>query len=116
MILPYVEQAFFDRIGDVAAESRADSVELTEALERETAARSALVDYRDNVSLQEALGMDSFTEGLIARQRAVEGATGAVERAKQTATGIDLPSVEHLAEVWPDLNPSERQRAARASD
>jgi site-specific DNA recombinase len=110
VILPYVERVFFDRVGDVSAESRIESVELTQALENQSAAEAALVEYRDDLSLQTLLGLDSFKDGLEARQRALVDASGDVERAKQLASGVDLPSIEHLARVWPDLSAAERQR------
>jgi DNA invertase Pin-like site-specific DNA recombinase len=110
VILPYVEQAFFDHIGDVAAESRVESVELMQALDEQSAAEAALTEYRDDLSLQELLGMASFKDGLKARQTALQGAIESAERAKQLASGVDLPPVEHLTNVWPDLTPAERQR------
>jgi site-specific DNA recombinase len=110
IILPYVEQTFFDHIGDVSAESRIDSVELTQALENESAAQTTLVTYRDDLSMQTLLGMDSFKDGLATRQRALADASADVERAKQLASGVDLPSVAHLTKVWPNLAPAERQR------
>ncbi len=110
VILSYVEQAFFDHIGDVAAESRVESVELTQALDEQSAAEAALVAYRDDLSVQELLGMDSFKEGLKPRQTALQEATEAAERAKQLASGTEFPSVETLTNVWPDLSAAERQR------
>ncbi len=110
IILPYVERSFFEYIGDVSAESRVDSVELTQALDEQQAAESALIAYRDDLETQKLLGMDSFNDGLRARQNALQDATEAAERAKQLATGTDLPSVEHLTHVWDDLSLAERQR------
>jgi DNA invertase Pin-like site-specific DNA recombinase len=109
-VLPHVERAFFEHVGDVAAESRVETVELTQALDEQSAAQATLTEYRDDLELQKALGLDSFKDGLKARQEALQEATGAVERAKQLATGVALPPVEHLVDVWPDLSPAERQR------
>ncbi|HME02209.1 MAG TPA: hypothetical protein VKG38_04165, partial [Solirubrobacteraceae bacterium] len=110
VILPYVEERFFDYVGDIAAESRVESVELTQALIEQSAAEAALIEYRDDLGLQELLGMDSFKDGLKTRQTALQRAVTATERAKQVASGVDLPSVERLTNVWPDLDPAERQR------
>jgi site-specific DNA recombinase len=110
VVLPYVERAFFDHVGDVSAESRIESVELTQALENQSTAEGALIAYRDDLSLQTLLGMESFKDGLEARQRAFLDASRDVDQAKQLARGVDLPSVEHLTNVWPELNPAERQR------
>jgi site-specific DNA recombinase len=110
VILPYVEAAFFEYVGAIASESRVESVELTQALDEQSAAERALIDYRDDLSLQELLGIDSFKDGLRARQTALQRAIETVERAKRLAGGSDLPPVEHLTNVWSDLSPGERQR------
>lgn len=110
VILPYVEQAFFAYVGDVAAESRIDSVELTQALADSASAEAALVEYRDDVSLQMVLGMESFAKGLRVRQEAVQRSVEALEHAKQTASGVDLPTIERLTAIWPELDAAERQR------
>ncbi len=110
MILPFVESAFFAYVGDIAAESRVESVELSQALEGLQAAEAALVAYRDDVALQAVLGMESFRDGLDVRQSAVHDATTTVEQAKQLASGLDLPPRERLMDMWPQLRPSERQR------
>jgi DNA invertase Pin-like site-specific DNA recombinase len=110
LVLPHVERAFFDHIGDIAAESRVESVELTQALEMQSAAEAALIAYRDDLSLQQLLGMESFKDGLQARQQAFLDASEDVGRAKQLASGVSLPPVEHLTNVWPGLSPAERQR------
>jgi hypothetical protein len=109
-ILPYIETELFTHVGDVAAESQVESVELTQALEDEASAREVLTSYRDDVSLQDILGMQSFKEGLRIRQRALQSATEALAQARQTTSGIDLPPIETLTNVWPDLRPAERQR------
>jgi site-specific DNA recombinase len=114
-ILPYVEAAFFEYVGEIAVASRVDSVELTKALEAQSAAERALVEYRDDMSVQTLLGMESFTEGLQTRLRALEQATSAVERAKRLASGTDLPPVEQLTNVWPELSATERQRLLAAA-
>jgi hypothetical protein len=77
-ILPYIETEFFTHVGDVAAESQVESVELTQALEDEASVREVLTSYRDDVSLQDILGMESFKEGLRIRQRALQSATEAL--------------------------------------
>jgi DNA invertase Pin-like site-specific DNA recombinase len=110
MILPHVEREFFAYVGNIAAESRVDSVELTKALDAQRAADVALADYRDDVELQAVLGMDSFKQGLAARQSAVREAVKTVQRAKRLAGGADLPSVEDLTNAWPTLTAAERQR------
>jgi site-specific DNA recombinase len=110
VILPHVEQAFFDYIEGVSAEPRIESVELTESLTNLATAESSLALYRDDLGLQEILGMESFKEGLTIRQKALQNALADVDRAKQIASGVDLPAVANLTEVWSDLSPSERQR------
>jgi site-specific DNA recombinase len=62
-ILPYVEDQFFTHIGDIAAEPKVESAELTQALENEASTRAALISYRDDVSLQALLGMESILQG-----------------------------------------------------
>jgi phosphopantothenoylcysteine synthetase/decarboxylase len=115
VILPYVEQAFFEYVGNIAAEPRIDSIELTQALADAASAETGLVEYRDNLSLQTVLGMESFAQGLKVRQAAVQRATEALEQAKQAASGVDLPSIERLTAVWPDLDAAERQRLLAAA-
>jgi len=110
VILPHVEGAFFDYIGNVAAEGRVESVELTRALDGQRAAQLALAEYRDDADMQSLLGMDSFKEGLRTRQAALNRETKLVERAKRLATGVDLPPVAQLTDMWPDLTAGERQR------
>jgi site-specific DNA recombinase len=110
VVLPFVEAAFFSYVGDISAESRVESVELVQALDDLTAAEAALVEYRDDVAIQSVLGMDSFKDGLQIRQRAVHDAAAIVEQAKQAASGLVLPPRERLTDMWPQLNPSERQR------
>ncbi len=110
VILPYVEEQFFAAVGDVSAESRVETAELSEALTDEAAARDALNSYRDDLALQNMLGMDSFKDGLRARQEAFAVASDAVERAKRMADGTNLPPIEHLTAAWPELDPGERQR------
>jgi hypothetical protein len=73
-----------------------ESVELTQALEDEASAREVLTSYRDDVSLQDILGMQSFKEGLRIRQRTLQSATEALAQAGQTTSGIDLPPIETL--------------------
>jgi hypothetical protein len=106
-ILPYVERAFFDYVGEVAAHSRAESVELTAALSAEAEAEAALTAYRDDTGLQLLLGMESWKAGLRTRQTAAQRASAAAEHARQAASGVDLPATERLTEMWPQLNPSE---------
>jgi site-specific DNA recombinase len=110
MIVPHVEQAFFAHVGNIAAAPRVESVELTQALAAQSAAEAAMIEYRDDLSLQDLLGLDSFRDGLRARQAALQQATAVAEQAKQLASGADLPPVEQLTDVWPDLSPAERQR------
>lgn len=110
IVLPYIEQAFFDYIGDVSVESRAESTELAQALEDQRLAETTLSSYRDDLSLQATLGMESFKAGLRVRQQALVQAMQVVAQARQAAVGIELPPVEHLTSVWNELSPSERQR------
>lgn len=110
LVLPFVEAAFFDYVGEISAESRVESAELTQALSNLSSAQAALVEYRDDVTLQTVIGMGSFKDGLQVRQQAVNNATDALERAKRVAGGVDLPSRERLADMWPDLRPAERRR------
>lgn len=57
--MPYVEEAFFAYVGDISAESRVDSIGLTQAIDDFDNAEAALAEYRDDLSLQEVLGMES---------------------------------------------------------
>jgi DNA invertase Pin-like site-specific DNA recombinase len=115
IILPHVESEFFAHIGDISAESRVDSVELTQALDDYAAADAALAEFRDDVELQKEFGMEFFKAGVRSRQGALHSATEALERAKREATGIELPPIEHLEAVWPSLDAAERQRLLAAA-
>ncbi len=110
LILPFVEATFFDYVGEISAESRIESPELIEALNDLNSAQAALAEYRDDVALQTLIGIHSFKDGLQVRQQAVNEATYVLEQAKRVVGGVDLPSSEQLADMWPDLRPAERQR------
>lgn len=110
MVLPYVEAIFFKRVAGVTAEPRADSLDLTRALDEQRDARAAEEEYRDDPDLQRLLGMDSWKKGLLVRQEARAHADELVERTKQAASGTAIPPVEELTQAWPHLSPAERQR------
>jgi hypothetical protein len=88
---------------------------LTQAIADFDNAEAALAEYRDDLSLQKLLGMESFKSGLKIRQTGVQEASEALEQAKRDARGVDLPSVEHLNAVWPDLSRAERQSLLAAA-
>jgi DNA invertase Pin-like site-specific DNA recombinase len=110
IIMPFIEDKFFAYVGDIEIESRSDSVELTQALTDYRGAEAKLIEFRDDVELPGILGMESFKEGLRARQEGLQCASGALEQAKRDAAGVELPPVANLHEDWPNLNAAERQR------
>jgi site-specific DNA recombinase len=115
VILPYVETAFFAYVGDISAESRPESVELTQALAGQAAAEGALTEFRDDVELQTEFGLEFYKAGLRTRQRAAQRASEALADGRRTANAVELPSVEHLGAMWPTLTASERQRLLAAA-
>jgi site-specific DNA recombinase len=106
-VMPYVVAEFFDYVGRISAEQATDTPELSAALAAETNARRELEAY---VSAASALQADLFALGLGSRQTALQRSSEAVARAKQSASGVELPDEATLREVWPDLRAAERQR------
>ena len=90
-----------------AAESARDAGRAEQAaLDRARATRDA---FRDDIGVQEALGMTQYVEGLRARQDAVDVAERALEVA---APALRVRALHHnLPRRWPDLDDVARQQA-----
>jgi DNA invertase Pin-like site-specific DNA recombinase len=103
---PYVEACFFAllEIRDVPAE--------LEGLEQEAArAHDALVAFRDNPAIAEALGSERFVAGLAGRARDERRALGAVAAARDRLRVLEPGGREVWEQRWPQLGSDERREA-----
>lgn len=109
-IEPWVEAQFFEYVANISVYASDDAPELHEAELAVDNAEADLRLYRDDVNVQRALGPAMFVEGLTARANALTEAKSALDDARRNVTGVDLPDVATLTDVWPDLDLRERRR------
>jgi hypothetical protein len=100
-----IEQRFLDGLPALAASQRTVRPELA-VLERDVAfTRGAYERWRDDVRVQERLGMDAYLDGLSARQDALNAALAALAQAQAEQERMLLPeAVADLHARWPGLD------------
>jgi hypothetical protein len=114
-IEPYVVQQFIEIVGDVrAVDPTTVSAELAAAETAVADAEAALIAFRDDPVVSNALTPRDFAAGVNARRDAFEDARAALlEAAGGLAPSTsDLP--ENLVEAWPELDTDEKREVLSA--
>jgi DNA invertase Pin-like site-specific DNA recombinase len=106
VVEPYVEAAFFALV-----EKSRSPAEL-ELLEREVrGAHDALVAYRDDPAILEALGPEDFADGLAVRARRQRQAVAALADARDALDVLEPGGRDHWERRWETMSVLERREA-----
>ena len=107
VIEPWVEEQFFERVGDLKLSGVEASLSIKEAEQELEAAEAELSAFVSATSaLQDSM---AFRSGAEQRQEVVSAAESKL-LAAQSRAGLDrIPSVVELRRVWPDLSFVEKQ-------
>jgi site-specific DNA recombinase len=107
VVLPEIEQRFFEVAGDIQASGAVESEDL-ENMQRELQrAEAEVVAYRDNERIVDALGVDRYVEGLEQRVGTARKAQEALAEAQMLTGGV--PMTTSLWESWGDLDTLQRR-------
>jgi DNA invertase Pin-like site-specific DNA recombinase len=109
---PLVETAFFSRLGDLVAEAGGDTDELAALTARREDEQRDLVEFRDNIELQRALGTQGFVEGVQVRQAALDITDSEIRRAV-AARPAGLPDAAVLRSEWSAMTSRQRNDLLR---
>jgi DNA invertase Pin-like site-specific DNA recombinase len=107
----YIEQAFFDAVGDIAAESRQDGDDALADLD--VAVRHAKWvrdEYRDDDRVIAELGMDSYLEGLAQHNHRLQTAEAALSAELEQQRGTFPMPVTTIQEQWANLTIDDKRK------
>lgn len=111
VLLPFVTEQFFAKIStDFETRPMVETPALDEAHAALQEAELRLSAYRDDLEVESVLGRDSYLLGMRSRVDAVSEAQEALQTAKRSASGVDLPAVDDLRAIWTDLSLEERRQ------
>lgn len=111
-----IVDTFLNALPDIEARGRQESPRLGE-LERQVAdARHAFEEWRDDVRIQQQLGMDAYLAGLQSRQDALNDAIAELARERARLGAVVLPaSAAEIRERWPLLSSEDQRDLLRAA-
>lgn len=106
----WIVDRWLDALPDFVARARDASPRLDELQADFARAHSAFEQWRDDVRVQERLGMDAYLEGLTARQDALNASLAALtqEQARTGSTSVPLDIADVRAR-WTELTSVERR-------
>jgi site-specific DNA recombinase len=114
-IEPHLQELFLDLVGELEMQPVQDAPDLQEAEVTLERAEAELAWWATSTDARETFGETAYLAGARERRQAVEKAREAVTESRRRATGIDLPPVVVLREMWPDLSTGERRRLMTAA-
>jgi DNA invertase Pin-like site-specific DNA recombinase len=103
---PHVEACFFALLDERSVPSEVETLEAEAAT-----AHEALVAFRDDQAIQDALGPEHFTAGLATRVERERRALGAVAAARDRLRLLEPGGRDLWEERWPRLSVVERREA-----
>lgn len=108
-LVALVEQAFFQQVGAMHAAAAGDNDTIADLTADRERARHALITFRDDPDVIDALGSADFADGLKVRRAALDDAEQrlAAEVARRPA---GLPDVASLRMVWDEIDDETKRR------
>jgi site-specific DNA recombinase len=114
VIEPWVEERFFEAVGDLHAHRVETSPDIEDAERAVHEAAAELVAFRDNERIVGALGEDRYVAGLDLRARRLHEAELELVRTRSSHPMLEGRSVESLRALWPELETGERRQLLQA--